>query len=268
MLIGRRVLIRNAALLAAAGGCARRIDPPPSVNADLDALGQIRLPASAAPQLQSKGGAVGVHLRDAASGSPLGYGVLVVNLGPRLQAYDRDCPHLGCPLTWVPEDKQIECPCHGSRFASDGALLNPPATTGLNTWPVTVEAAGDFIVHFYPGDGTYPTPDANRKLVLDLANYPALSRLHGYVFGYVEGPPGALLVSRISDTQIAAVDAICTHRFCTVLPKPDGVLHCPCHGSEYNPDGSLMNPPVGPAPSSLRKYPTTLVGQQVTIDLS
>jgi len=266
MSIGRRVLIRNAALLAAAGGCARRIDPPPSVNAKLDALGQIRLAASTVPHLLSKGGAVAVNLRDAASGSALGFGLLVANLGPKLQAYQRDCPHLGCPLTWVPEDKQVECPCHGSRFASDGALLNPPATTGLRTWPVTVDPAGDFTVHFYPGDGTYPTPGADRKLVLDLANYASLSQVHGYVFGYLEGPPGALLLSRISSTQIAAIVPICTHQQCLVLPKPDGVLHCPCHGSEFSDDGATLL--RGPAASPLPHYPVTIVGQQLTVDLS
>ena len=266
MPVGRRMLIRNAALLAAATGCARRIDPPPDVNADQDALGQIRLAASTVPQLQSKGGAVAVHLRDAASGSPLGYGVLVVNLGPKLLAYDRDCPHAGCEMNYLPEDREIECPCHGSRFASDGTLVNPPATTNLNTWPVTVDAAGDFIVHFYPGDGTYPAPGADRKLVLDLANYPALSQLHGFVFGFVEGPPGALIVQRISAAQIVAVNAYCTHRLCTVRPQADSVLHCPCHGSEFSADGTqVLN---GPATAPLGSHPVTIAGQLVTIDLS
>jgi Rieske Fe-S protein len=73
---------------------------------------------------------------------------------------------------------------------------------------------------------------------------------------------------RISGTQIVAVSAVCTHRRCIVRPKANGILHCPCHGSEFNPDGSLMQVPVGPAPSSLPSYKSTLLGQQVTIDLS
>lgn len=265
MAIGRRVLIRNAAWLAAAQGCARRIDASPQIDAQIDAAGQIHVPAADAPQLKQAGGSVALHLL---SGKSAAGGVLLANAGPRLLASDLFCPHAGCELTWVGEDRQIECPCHGSRFSSDGVVLNPPAAAGIGTYPVTVEASGDYTVHFYPGDGTYPVPGADRKLVLDLAAYPQLAQVHGYVFGYVEGPPGALIVQRLSDTEFAAVDAVCTHQFCKVQPKADGVLHCPCHGSEFNPDGSLMNPPVGPAPSSLRNYPVTVSGQQLVIDLA
>ena len=266
MALGRRVLIRNAALLAAAGGCARRIPASADVNAELDALGQIHLPASAAPQLQRAGGSVAVHLKS--GGSETGFGVLLANLGSGLVAFDRDCPHEGCELSWVPEDRQVECPCHGSRFSSDGVVLNPPATTDIATYPVSVDAAGDFTVHFFPSDGTYPVPGADRKLKLDLAAYPQLAQVHGAVFGYVEGPPGALIVQRVSATGYVAVDATCTHRFCKVRPKADGVLHCPCHESEFKSDGSLMNPPVGPATLPLRNYPVVASASQLVIDLS
>lgn len=40
----------------------------------------------------------------------------------------RRCPHLGCALKWNPAEHSWDCPCHGSRFAEDGALLNNPAT--------------------------------------------------------------------------------------------------------------------------------------------
>lgn len=38
------------------------------------------------------------------------------------------CPHLGCALKYNPQERSWDCPCHGSRFASDGKLLNNPAT--------------------------------------------------------------------------------------------------------------------------------------------
>ena len=266
MAVGRRVLIRNAALLAAAGGCARRIDPSPEAHADLDAAGQIHVPASSAPQLAKPGGSVTLRLRDAVSGSPLGYGLLLANLGSKVIASDRDCPHQGCPLTYVPEDRQIECPCHGSRFTSDGRVLNPPARTDIRTYPVSVDPSGDYTVHFYPGDGTYPTPDASRVLTLDLASYPQLAQVHGYVFGFVEGPPGALVVMRVAADAFVAVDAVCTHQFCTVRPKADGILHCPCHGSEFSADGSQVL--AGPAAAPLQHYAATVSGQQLKIDLS
>ena len=41
------------------------------------------------------------------------------------------CPHLGCELTWNPDEKSWDCPCHGSRFRYDGALIDNPAQEGI-----------------------------------------------------------------------------------------------------------------------------------------
>ncbi|MBQ7344975.1 MAG: FAD-dependent oxidoreductase [Oscillospiraceae bacterium] len=41
------------------------------------------------------------------------------------------CPHLGCALKWDPQERTWDCPCHGSRFAEDGKLLDGPATKDL-----------------------------------------------------------------------------------------------------------------------------------------
>ena len=43
----------------------------------------------------------------------------------------RRCPHLGCALKWNPQERTWDCPCHGSRFAEDGKLLDNPATGDL-----------------------------------------------------------------------------------------------------------------------------------------
>jgi len=43
----------------------------------------------------------------------------------------RRCPHLGCALKWNPQEHSWDCPCHGSRFARDGRLLDGPATGDL-----------------------------------------------------------------------------------------------------------------------------------------
>lgn len=40
----------------------------------------------------------------------------------------RRCPHLGCALKWNSQEHSWDCPCHGSRFAADGTLLENPAT--------------------------------------------------------------------------------------------------------------------------------------------
>ena len=37
------------------------------------------------------------------------------------------CPHLGCALKWNKVEHSWDCPCHGSRFAENGKLLDNPA---------------------------------------------------------------------------------------------------------------------------------------------
>ena len=40
------------------------------------------------------------------------------------------CPHMGCALKYNAQEHSWDCPCHGSRFDEDGALLDNPATDG------------------------------------------------------------------------------------------------------------------------------------------
>jgi glycine/D-amino acid oxidase-like deaminating enzyme/nitrite reductase/ring-hydroxylating ferredoxin subunit len=42
------------------------------------------------------------------------------------------CPHLGCIVHWNSLEGSWDCPCHGSRFGTDGSVLNGPALGSLD----------------------------------------------------------------------------------------------------------------------------------------
>lgn len=41
------------------------------------------------------------------------------------------CPHLGCELSWNPDEFTWDCPCHGSRFDYYGKLISGPSVKDL-----------------------------------------------------------------------------------------------------------------------------------------
>ena len=50
----------------------------------------------------------------------------------KLHLHSAACTHLGCQVHWNSTEHCWDCPCHGSHFAPDGAVLNGPAISPLS----------------------------------------------------------------------------------------------------------------------------------------
>jgi Rieske Fe-S protein len=115
------------------------------------------------------------------------------------------------------------------------------------------------------GQGTgVLSPHCSAQMCLDLtqsANAP-LQTVGGAL--QISSPSGdVVILVRTSQSEVAALSAVCTHAGCLVsFDTQANDLACPCHGSRFGLDGSVVQ---GPASAPLRRYSATLAGNQVTI---
>jgi glycine/D-amino acid oxidase-like deaminating enzyme/nitrite reductase/ring-hydroxylating ferredoxin subunit len=107
-------------------------------------------PVAAAPALLKEGISVGAHffgdrlappdVRSLEQLAPGDGGVVKVD-GDKVAAFRDDdgvvhavspiCTHLYCQVTFNAAERSWDCPCHGSRFATDGSVIQGPAVSPL-----------------------------------------------------------------------------------------------------------------------------------------
>jgi cytochrome b6-f complex iron-sulfur subunit len=64
---------------------------------------------------------------------------VVRNADGSFYALSSICTHLGCMTRYVPENAQLACPCHGSRFSLEGKVTAGPAPRPLRRLKMTLE---------------------------------------------------------------------------------------------------------------------------------
>ena len=92
----------------------------------------------------------------------------------------------------------------------------------------------------------------------------ALSVPNGILVVKAPQLPGPIILRNLPEVGIIAVSSICSHRGCEVRPMPHS-LQCPCHGSEYDEFGEVLE---GPATQPLKRYEIEETGDSLIIKVS
>lgn len=100
-------------------------------------------------------------------------------------------------------------------------------------------------------------------LCISIAENPELADTGGGLL-FLQAQGHKIYVVRTA-SGFQSVSAICTHAQCTIEWDGTAVFDCPCHGSRFASDGTVMR---GPAGRPLRVYTNMLVGDTLTIKLA
>jgi Rieske Fe-S protein len=82
------------------------------------------------------------------SGEPVrvpGHNLFIVHDRDGFGAVSAICPHLGCIVAAQPDG--FACPCHGSRFAPNGRVVQGPAPSPLSWYELSLAPDGQIVVN-------------------------------------------------------------------------------------------------------------------------
>ena len=76
----------------------------------------------------------------------------------------------------------------------------------------------------------------------------------------------SIIVSK-NNNHVEIFSAKCTHLGCRINKTENGILYCPCHGSEFSSNGSVVK---GPADKHLNKLPFKLNSKtgEITVEVT
>jgi nitrite reductase/ring-hydroxylating ferredoxin subunit len=70
----------------------------------------------------------------------------LIRSGDKFRAVSAVCTHLGCTVNPSADGKGFHCPCHGSQFNEDGAVVGGPAPKPLPCPSVSLSRDGRLVI--------------------------------------------------------------------------------------------------------------------------
>lgn len=139
------------------------------------------------------------------------------------------------------------------RVLAVGAVAGAALLAGCGSGGSDGEAGGPAAGGSSPAESSSGTGGAPGAALVATSKVP--------VGGGVVLDKAKVVVTQPDSGTFEAFSAVCTHMQCLVGRVADGVISCPCHGSEYSAaDGSVRQ---GPATKPLPKVPIKVEGGEV-----
>lgn len=111
------------------------------------------------------------------------------------------------------------------------------------------------------GVATHRVPARDGRAFVPVADFPELAAVGGAIKLQIEGRENPAFLVRADEGRYIALSSVCTHLGCQVRKLPQS-FRCPCHGSTYDLEGTVLR---GPAQRPLMRYRTETVEGGVII---
>ena len=77
----------------------------------------------------------------------------IEELTDKLNVVNNHCTHLGCPVRWIEEKREILCPCHGGIYDLNGFVIGGPPPRALYRYAFEIrDSGGIYVRHEFDGN--------------------------------------------------------------------------------------------------------------------